>query len=231
MIASIVLAAALDVITLSDNRKLVIEEPNKPSRGVVLLIPGGSTMLTLGADGSTGSTNFVIRTRSLWRAAGYVTAYMDDPSDLREPIARLRALARPVVLLSTSRGTVLAADAAIKLGGDGPNLLILTSPVTSGRDALDQVDVGRILTPTLIVENRNDTCPVSSPSGAAALTAKIPMVTSLYFTSTASDGRACQPLSPHGYLGIESEVIGGIVDWVNRHNWSSPRLIAPTQSR
>ena len=215
-----ILALALaTVVALTNGRHLVIVPPDtSPIKGAVLLVPGGSTLLKLGPNGETNSSNFVIRTRRMLLDAGYAIAYMDNPADLREAIARLRSVARPVVILSTSRGTVVAARNALTLGKDGPDLMVLTSPVTSGASSLAQVDVKSIATPTLIVANNNDSCRVSSPGNAATMSLEMGnRASSAYFSSTAQHGDPCEPMSPHGYLGIESDVIGKIVDWIAAH--------------
>jgi pimeloyl-ACP methyl ester carboxylesterase len=185
-----------------------------PIKGTVLLVPGASTMLKLGPNGQTDSTNFVIRTRSFLLANGFAIAYMDNPSDLREPIQRLAAIGKPVVVLSTSRGTIVAAVNAARLGIDGPDLLILTSPVTTGGDSLAGVDLHSITVPTLVVTNDNDTCRVSPPGGAVALTEHLSSATILHFSSSQITGNVCEPLSPHGYSGIEVDVMRQIVNWI-----------------
>jgi len=206
--------ALLTVVPLGEH-KLVVEQPARELRGSVLLVPGGATTLAVAPDGSVSSNNFVIRTRKLWQSAGYVTAYMDDPSDLREALARLRALARPVVLVSTSRGTIVAAQQTLRLGNEGPDLLVLTSPVTSGAGALDAASLRRVAIPVLVVANGNDGCPVSTSAGAALLAERLgARGTFVAVRSDASQGDACTGLSPHGFLGIESEVIAKIAAWI-----------------
>lgn len=181
---------------------------------MVLLIPGGTTLLTLGKKGETTSSNFVIRTRPLLLANGYAIAYMDNPADLSDAIGRLRAIAKPVVILSTSRGTIVAGSNAARLGANGPDLLVLTSPVTVGNDSLANVDVHSITIPALVVTNDNDTCRVSPPSGARALAERLGSAAILHFSSSQLNGDVCQPLSPHGYLGIESDVLHQIINWI-----------------
>ena len=106
-------AFGAQVTTLSDGRTMVVDAPPGELRGVALLIPGGSSQLQIGAGGSPmPSGNFVIRTRAMWGSAGFAIAYLNDPTDLREPIAKLRALGRPIVLVSTSRGTIVAGQNA-----------------------------------------------------------------------------------------------------------------------
>jgi len=185
-----------------------------PAKGIVLLIPGGTTLLQLGPKGQTSSSNFVIRTRSFLLANGYAIAYMDNPTDLSEAIGRLRAIAKPVIVESTSRGTVVAGANAARLGANGPDLLIFTSPVTVGNDSLARVDVHSITIPALVVTNDNDTCRVSPPSGAVALAERLGSATILHFSSSQLSGNVCEPLSPHGYLGVETDVLHQIVNWI-----------------
>ncbi|MGH7329595.1 MAG: hypothetical protein ACREJX_14715, partial [Polyangiaceae bacterium] len=212
-------ASAAEITTFPGGRTLVVVRPDISSpKGVVLLIPGGSTFLRLGPNGETKSPNFVIRTRQMLLDAGYAVAYMNDPADLREPIQRLRSIGRPVVLLSTSRGTVVAANNAERLGADGPDLVILTSPVTVGAGSLGKFDGRSLRVPTLVTTNDGDTCRASPPAEAAALALRLEANGSfLHFSSSRATGDVCEPFSPHGYLGIESEVIGKILDWISAH--------------
>ena len=189
-----------------------------PPKGVVLLVPGGSTLLELKPNGDVRSTNFVIRTRQMLLDAGFAIAYMDNPADLRDAIARLRTIGKPVVVFSTSRGTVVAARNAARLQADGPDLLILTSPVTLGFSSLAQEPVTKIKIPTLVVANDNDTCDVTPPSGAAHLA--VVMGTNAdyeHFSSTEAKSYLCGALSPHGYMGIESDVLAKIIAWISSY--------------
>lgn len=211
--------AAQDVVTLANGRHLVIVRPDAATtiNGVVLLIPGGTTRLLLGPNGETNSANFVIRTRRQLLDAGYAVAYMDDPADLREPVQRLREVGHPVVFLSTSRGTIVAAANALRLGSDRPDLLILTSPVTQGRDPIDQRPINQLKIPTLVVANDNDRCQVSPPSGAARLAERIgASATYMHFSSSAQISAPCEALAPHGYLDIERPVIAAILEWIKK---------------
>jgi hypothetical protein len=206
------------VIALAHGRHLVVVRPDTGTpAGVVLLIPGGTTLLHLGANGETDSGNFVIRTRSMLQYAGFAIAYMDNPADLSDAIQKLRAVAKPVVLLSTSRGTIVATSNTAHLGPDGPDLLILTSPVTVG-SAIEDRDVARVTIPTLVVANTNDSCKVSPAAGAARLASHIKSSTYLTFSSSDLRGDPCEPFSPHGYLGIEVDVLGKIIDWIKSNS-------------
>ena len=177
-----------------------------------------------------------MRVRSSFVDAGYAIAYLDDPGDLRAIVARMRRIARPVFFVATSNGTAVAARDAADLGSDGPDGVVLTSTVTltSRRFAYSaaSVDVRRIRVPVLFVHNRNDGCSVSPPSGIAPLMARFPAgddVTRVDFTSETTPNDPCGPLSPHGYLGIESDVTAAIVDWMKAHGGPAKRDAAPRE--
>ena len=194
----------------------------------------GGTLLTIDAAGGSTSDNFVMRVRDAIVDAGYAIAYVDDPSDLRAIVARMRRIARPVVLLSTSNGTAVAAHNASVLGADGPDGVVLTSTVTLpsrrfGYSAAS-VDVSRIHVPVLFVENRNDGCAVSPPAGIASLMARFPAdagATRIDFTSDPTANDPCGPLSPHGYLGIEDDVTAAVLTWIHAHVGATKRDAGP----
>lgn len=203
--------------------RIAIELPDAPPVASVLLVPGGTTRMSIASDGApSNKVNFVIRTRDMLLDAGFAVAYVEDPTDLGPAIARLRALGRPVFLLGTSNGSTPVLRAAATLGAGGPDGAILTSTVTrfsvQGGGSAGDVDVRRVRVPVLLVHNRNDACFVSPASAIPGLAARFPAGLDVTQIVVASDGRAdsdeCGPLAPHGFYGIEAEVIGRIVDWI-----------------
>jgi hypothetical protein len=176
--------------------------PDTAPIGSIILIPGGSTLQKIDAGGTPSSGgNFVMRIRQSLLTAGFAIAYLEDPTDLRAIIARMRAVKRPVFLLSTSNGTRVAAANAASLGADGPDGIV----------------------PVLFVHNVNDACFVSPPGGVAGLIARFPKttdVTRIDVSSTRLAGDPCEPYSQHGYLGIEDDVTDKIVDWMRAHGAS-----------
>jgi hypothetical protein len=83
-----------------------------------------------------------------------------------------------------------------------------------------QVALSDIRVPTLIVHNRNDSCPASPFRGAApALTelASVPAKELIAVQSSSEAGNPCEGKSPHGYLGIEASVVGLIAGWIKSH--------------
>ncbi len=162
--------------------------PTATPTATVVLFPGGHGRLALSPAGiGQLQRNFLVRSRTLFAAGGFLVALVDAPSDhaellsfrssaahaedVRHVIAALRALApAPVWLVGTSMGTLSAASAAARLGpaaSGGPDGIVLTSPVTLGSrrsgESRRSVRLEDIRVPTLIVTHRDDTCRVSPP--------------------------------------------------------------------
>ena len=227
LLATLVLlgAAGVPAVEQVGRTRAAIELPYIDPVGSVILIPGGTTMLTIYPDGSSTSDNFVMRIRTSLVGAGFAIAYVEDPTDLRAIVARMRTIKRPVFLLATSNGTAVAVKNAAALGSDGPDGLVLTSTVTktSYRFAYNaaSIDVSKIGEPVLFVHNTDDGCSVAPPSGIAPLMARFPAggdITRIDVTSSDQKGNdACGPHAPHGYLGIEDDVTAKIVAWMRAH--------------
>ena len=203
---------------------MILRPDGKPV-GSVILIPGGSTVMNISTDGMPDAplmNNFVIRTRERYVSAGFVTAMVDNPSNLRDVIARLRAIAPPVFLVSTSLGTIVAVQNALSLGDKGPDGIALTSPITvedQGTDLLD-FPIERINVPVLLVVNSGDLCRFSPPSGAKQIAdrLKASLVTEVEVSSSQQrSANPCEAPTPHGYLGIEDDTVAKIITWMKTH--------------
>jgi pimeloyl-ACP methyl ester carboxylesterase len=219
------LGAASTTVENVGRTRAAIVLPDVTPVGSVIVIPGGTTLQTIDADGNgSNGANFVMRIRSAFVTAGFAIAYLEDPSDLRPIIARMRKVARPVFLLATSNGTSVAARNAANLGADGPDGVVLTSTVTlSSRkfsESAASADVGKIAVPVLFVHNTNDGCSVSPIAGVAPLMARFAKgtdVTRIDVTSPVTGNDPCEPFSAHGYMGIEDDVAGKILAWMRAH--------------
>jgi hypothetical protein len=137
-------------------------------------------------------------------------------SDLR---ARYPAL--PLWAVGTSRGTVSAAVTVTSFipPADG---VVLTSSLT-GPDAsedLNGVNLESVAVPALIVSHRDDGCPVTRPEDSRTLKARLtasPRVRVLLFNGGSTPvSDPCDPLSPHGFFGIEQKVVEAVTRWVKR---------------
>ena len=211
---------------------LVIAVDRAPA--ALLLLPGGNGVL------SGLRYNFLVRTRQDFATTGLGVGVLDAPTDHYGMDASYRASAEhgqdiaaavallaarthaPVWLVGTSNGTISAVNGAVRLGPIRVAGVVLTSSVWSG--GVSNVPLAEIAVPVLLVHNREDGCP-SSPFTAAATAldslAKAPAKELIAVSSHETRSRPCEGLAPHGYLGIEGEVVGKIAAWVKAH--SAPR--------
>ena len=220
---------------------VLVRPAGTPVASVVLFMGGrGALRLDRGSIGPR-NTNFLVRTRQLFADRGALVAVLDVPSDrtgdalvhfrttaehaadVRAMIAALRAQApAPVWLIGTSMGSVSAANAAARLGEDGPDGIVLTSSVMSRSremgESLQDISLDRIRVPVLIVHHRDDGCPSARytfTSWAMRQLSASPRRELMSFAGgDAPQSDPCEPLAPHGYFGIETKVVDAIMSWI-----------------
>jgi hypothetical protein len=223
------------------HQRVLYDAPAHP-RATLVMLPGGTGDVGVRRDGDLRhDDNFVVRTRSAWVARDYVVLIPDtiDGANLRgarsspaygrlvdglAAYAHSRA-AGPVFLVGTSQGSIAAMNGAAHARPGLVAGVILTESVSMpGRLSTETVfdaDPRTVSVPALVVANRDDACDVAPPSMApriaAAMTgspgARILMVSG----GTQRSEKACGSLSPHGYYGIEGQVIGAITGWLHAH--------------
>jgi hypothetical protein len=201
----------------------------------LVMLAGGDGVVGIDSNGGIGALagNFLVRTRALWPAQGFAVEILGAPGDepltgqrlspaYAEAIGRAAAFARrqvaaPLWLVGTSNGTIAAANGAARLG-NGVAGVVLTSSVTRGSgESVFRADLGAIAVPVLIVANRGDTCPASPPQDAPRLAAALsrsPRTEVVLFDSGDFRSSPCQGFSPHGYFGIEPQVVARIAAWI-----------------
>lgn len=200
----------------------------------VILLPGGGGVL------ASVRNNFLLRVRGQIVQQGLSVAVPDAPSDHGSGMdARFRSTAEhaqdlaavvaflrskspaPVWLVGTSRGTVSAANGAVRLGPSQIAGVVLTSSVWVG--GISNVPLGEIAVPVLVVHNRDDGCPESPYAGAGpglAQMTKAPTKELVSVQGGRSQSKPCDAMSTHGYLGIEDQVVPPMVQWIKRHTKS-----------
>ena len=231
---------------------VLLIRPDSPPLASVILFTGGAGSIGLKPDWPQGKRggNFLIRSADLFARAGFLVAILDAPSDsaalwnLRSTerhardvaavIAHLRAEAAvPVWLIGTSMGTLSAANGAIRLSEGGPDGIVLTSSVTElsakSTESVLTMDLERIKVPLLVVNHRDDDCEASPPEVAARIireAVNAPRREVLSFSGGKPAGTdECGPFAPHGYWGIEAEVVAAIAGWISPAG--SPRRPEP----
>lgn len=201
--------------------------------------PAVSAVLFPGGSGAVSAVrgNFLIRAADEFAAAGITVAIADAPSDhpggvdrafraseaqaidSAAVVAFLRNRAPlPVWLIGTSNGAISAANAGVRLGPAWIAGVVLTSSVWIG--GMQATDFQTLRLPTLIVHNRNDGCPFSPFDHAAPALASLrnaPAKELIAVSSSASLSGPCEAMSPHGYLGLEKQVVRRIADWIKTH--------------
>jgi len=225
-------------------RTLISGDPSTAKANVILLT-GGSGILRISGKGTikTQSKNFLVRTRQAFASAGFVAAVVDAPKDRwkkpgllggfrasEEHAGDLENVARklhemngkPVVVIGTSRGTVSAANLAIRDKSGSVKAVVLSSslvkPNKKGKTLYD-LELAKLKLPLLFVHNKSDKCkvtllkdvePLISELQKSGVAAKLILV-----DSSERTGRHCGGSAPHGYLGIEQDVLSRIIDWIN----------------
>jgi predicted alpha/beta-hydrolase family hydrolase len=200
-------------------------------RATVLLFPGANGVYAHSHD------NFLVRVAPRLAAAGMTVAVFDTPSDhpagMGPPfraseqhatdIAAVVALLKgrspaPLWLVGTSNGSISAAKGAAVVGPPRVVGVVLTSSVWEG--GMLSTPLGKIRMPALVVHNRDDGCR-SSPFGDTASSMALMTQAAPKELLTVSGGSLrsgpCQALSPHGYYGIEDQVVPSIIAWIQAH--------------
>ena len=217
----------------------VVLFPGSPG---TLFIRDGSGQIQHNANGTPAlyGKNFLIRSRHLFANAGFLVMSVDVPSDHlgnvdpfrgtaehAQDVAAVIAYARqqaavPVWLVGTSMGTVSVANAGARLKTGAPDGLVLTSSMTAptrrSQPVNVVVDVGAIALPTLFVHNKEDGCVAATFGGAEPLMGQFKRAPRKELIAVSGGGTPqgdpCEPMSRHGYIGIEDEVVGDIARWI-----------------
>lgn len=218
-----------------------VEQP----RASLILFVGGNGRLGLQRarrpkKGQGGVPNFLLRTRFDFARHGFNVAVVDTPSDqhsldafrtsaahaqdIQGVSAYLRQVAPvPVWVIGTSMGTISAANAAARLHEPGPQGLVLTSTITRAnpRGSVYNTDLAAIRVPTLLVAHREDSCRVTPSVDVGVLARNLPhapVVETRFFQGGDPPAtEECEPGSPHGYWGIEAQVVDAISAWILAH--------------
>ncbi len=210
----------------------------QPVAAVVHFV-GEHGKLNLGSGGASwGTGNFLYRTRQLWADQGFNVAIVDAPSDRlsgdgyfgfrqtrehAQDIAALLAFLRrdapvPVWLVGTSRGTTSAAFGAIALKQNGPDGVVVTSSITNSGGNLPRMNLKQITVPILVVHNEDDQCTFTPyaevPQIMAGLTNSKKAELMTFKGGSGMKGDPCDPISYHGYIGIEPAVVSRIASWI-----------------
>ncbi len=210
----------------------------------VILLTGGNGVLKISGKGEIKkpTSNFLVRTRRLFAKAGFLVAVVDAPldrrkapglldgfrasaehaNDLSKVVRKLAALnGRPVFVIGTSRGTVSAANVALRDRSGNIKAAVLTSSIVEPNKkgmTINGLPLNALKVPVLFVHNMGDTCKVTRLSGVKPVVRKLKRngvkAKLIIVSSTKKRGRDCGGSSPHGFLGIEQQVVDKITSWI-----------------
>ncbi len=224
-------------------RTLLTGDPSTAKANLILLA-GGRGVVKLSRSGEINAMkgNFLVRARQLFADRGYLTALVDAPldrrnktgllggfrvsvehgDDLARVAARLYRLNRkPVVVIGNSRGSVSAANLALRGAKGTVSAAVLTSSVVKdnakGR-SIKALPLGRIRIPVLFVHNEGDACHATLLKDVIpvvrAMKSKVTRADLIVVNSRKATSGHCKGRSPHGFLGIENQVVEKIVGWL-----------------
>lgn len=151
---------------------------------------------------------------------------------------RSKTNAKRVWLVGTSAGTLSTANVAARYpiqvrspfplpGSDParPNGLVLTSTQSTlvsgfcGKTVFDAA-LAQINVPSYVVAHHDDACECSpataAPTVLAALTGTTQKAKTEFTGGSPPQSTACNALSPHGFFGIEDQVVTNITTWMKR---------------
>jgi hypothetical protein len=224
-------------------RMLVERPPGRPA-GSLILLPGGDGDVRLGPDGRPTrlNGNQLVRTRLLYAQAGWAVALPEPAPDIRAAagargrervseahvadlgaaVVAMRRIARPVVLVGTSRGSLPAAAAAAGLSGAAaPDAVVLTAGMLMDEGVRDQPSVQRDVPGLLawrgrllLLHHARDACRITPPSGPARLRALMPpraAVEVLVLDGGIAEGPPCEARHFHGFNGMDEVVVAAVL--------------------
>ncbi len=230
-------AAVQDVAVPGGGSEPVLYAGPSNPQAIVFMFAGSDGTVGFNAAGQITrlNGNFLMRTEPLWLAQGFAFATIGSASSLngrRHTAAYLAAIAAavdyarsrggnaPVWLVGTSMGSIAAANGAAHLPGRVAGVVLTSSVAAPNRAAGETVfdsELGAIAVPALVVANKGDTCPDAGPGFAPqilAALARAPKKELIYVESHQLQSDPCEAMSPHGYLGIEAEIVQRISDWI-----------------
>ena len=215
-------------------RLLLAKATNTGDKAVVLFKGAEGTPITCKKEeGLKLNNNFLVRSSALFAEAGFMTAIVDAPSDkgygmenrFRKSEAHQKDIAKvvdflvcegacEVFLIGTSRGTLSAAYLASVMTHANVEGYVLTASL---EDVVFYTE--NIKRPVLMAHHADDECHVTTLTGArTAYNTITKSPRKAFITVSGGDpprGRACGPLSAHGFIGAERETVAAIVDWMN----------------
>lgn len=207
------------------------------AKATVFLFPGGAGGFGKFEDGKATGMNFLVRSEPYFIANGFNVAIFGRPSDSQDldyadrisdthltDVHKVLEFVKqkanvPVWIVGTSRGTVSATAAAIKLQGEMAGV-VLTSSVVSYKkpEAVPRQNLAAIKVPVLVLHHAKDACPLCQPHEVPAILRGLknaPIKKEIMFSGGGNPtGNVCEALHWHGFIGAERETVDLTANWI-----------------
>ena len=191
-----------------------------PPKYVLIVMPGGSGTIGLkkNDDGTpffSGKGNFLVRTRGMFADNDVAVVVIDRGRSLdrmRGVIADLMGKfpQAKIYIAGTSMSTTETIYMAENMDGEVAGFIH-----TSSVNAIGGLDTRNRKSRNLIVTHKHDTCHVTKP--ASSIENRESYGTELFLMEGGvEEGDRCKPMSHHGYMGIEQEVVDKIKAWIKQ---------------
>ena len=220
-------------------QRILVVRTDTASKGSLVLFKGGRGGLDPFdevSDGFVLAQNFLVRSAPLFALQGFLAVIVDTPSDTRkilrespEHVKDIQAIVSyltkkgdtPIYLVGTSRGTTSVDYLAQHLQSNHVKGIVLTS-------SMDSLSLYKTDYSVLFVHHQDDPCFVTSYSNALQSYGRVSSPKKFFVTvrggSTPRD-RDCGPLTEHGFIGKEAEVVKVIADWAKGK--AVPKKVGP----
>jgi hypothetical protein len=208
---------APQLINVGQNQML-IQRPAGAAKGIVILIPGGTTNLFISPNGFIRDREtFAVRSRDAFAAAGYATILITNTDIIPQAVSQSESIAGPVFLVGVANAGGPMLNYVFNKKPD-PRVagLVFVPPVSQfgANFSVQNYPIAKLKMPVLLVQNRQDACPLSLPNNAISLATDFGNATLQWQNSFEVAGSACDGLSPHGFLSIEDPTVRGIAKWM-----------------
>ncbi|GCD54326.1 alpha/beta hydrolase [Acetobacter pasteurianus] len=203
------------------------------------MFPGGSGDIGLGKNGVIRHDhNFVVRTRRLWNRQGYAVIIPDTINHINlrgkrssatyaSLIQSIIAFAHeeatvPVFLFGTSQGAIAAVNGTAHAASGTIAGVVLSESVSvmgGSKETVFSATPQKVTVPVLIVANQDDRCDVAPPQAAqqiaSGMTASPEVRVFMVSGGITKSKKNCSSLTPHGYFGIENDVVDKVSAWLD----------------
>jgi hypothetical protein len=176
----------------------------------------GATMILVPGAGGASPRDFLIRNQSGLAAAGATLVVALSSGEIVAAARRAKASGGRVSIVGMSAGAPKVGQ-ALAQGAPADRVVIVSGILMPNGMRPSMAQAMRSparLPPTLIVHNRMDDCPLTSPQSVPAFVnwaggrAQV-----AWIESGGGPGQPCGPLSAHGHFGADGQAVSAITSF------------------